>query len=60
MRGKANQLFPPKFLFNTYYHVRRRQRAVMADWVEAVETVILASGATSAWLLNYLATDGLR
>jgi hypothetical protein len=43
-----------QFLFNTYYHVRRRQRGVMADWVEAIDTLIQACSGTAQWLVNFL------
>jgi len=49
-----------QFLFNTYFHVRRRQRCVMADWVDAIEAVITVCPTTSDWLINYLSSDGLR
>eukprot|EP00090_Calanus_glacialis_P047045 TRINITY_DN9530_c0_g1_i3.p1 TRINITY_DN9530_c0_g1~~TRINITY_DN9530_c0_g1_i3.p1 ORF type:complete len:2633 (-),score=502.34 TRINITY_DN9530_c0_g1_i3:271-7929(-) len=49
-----------QFLFNTYFHVRRRQRCVMADWVDAIEAVITVCPTASEWLVNYLSSDGLR
>ena len=42
------------FLFNTYYHVRRRQRGAMADWVAAIAGIIEACPATANWLITYL------
>ena len=49
-----------QFLFNTYYHVRRRHRSVMADWVAAIESLIQGCATTAHWLVSYLSSDGLK
>ena len=48
------------FLFNTYYHVRKRQRGVMSDWVAAIGKIIEECPGTAHWLVTFLSSDGLR
>jgi len=49
------------FLFNTYYHVKRRKRSCLTDWIEAIHSIITLSASASAWLLDFLASEeGLK
>jgi ubiquitin carboxyl-terminal hydrolase 9/24 len=44
------------FLFNTYYHVRQRQSAVMADLLSVISHSLESSKAATDWLVDFLAT----
>jgi len=48
------------FLLNSYFHVKRRQRAVIADWVDAIESIISTNAHACSWLVEFLSTDGLK
>ena len=49
-----------QFLFNTYYHVRRRRRAAMLDWTDAIHSIITLCSSASHSLLEFLSTEGLK
>lgn len=36
------------FKFNTYFHVRRSQMCVMADWVDAIGAIVTVCSTTSS------------
>ena len=49
-----------QFLFNTYYHVRRRKRSALVDWTDAIHSIITLCSSASQWLLEFLSTEGLK
>ena len=48
------------FLFNTYYHVRRRKRSALVDWADAIHSIITLCSSASQWLVDFLSTEGLK
>ena len=36
------------------------QRAVIADWVDAIEAIISTNAHACSWLVEFLSTDGLK
>ena len=45
------------FLLNSYVHVKKRQKMVMNDIIENVESIIEKDRNACEWLVNFLATD---
>ena len=42
------------FLFNTFHHIRKRQRSVMSDWVAVIGKIIEECPGTAHWLVTFL------
>lgn len=45
------------FLLNSYVHVKKRQKMVMSDILQNIETVIEKDKSACEWLVNFLAAD---
>ena len=45
------------FLLNSYIHVKKRQKEVMNDIVQNIETVIENDKSSSEWLIGFLASE---
>jgi len=46
------------FLFNTYFHVKKRKADVMDAWLDSLSSLFRSSSIASSWFLQYLSGEG--
>ncbi|KAG1652915.1 Ubiquitin carboxyl-terminal hydrolase 24 [Nymphon striatum] len=45
------------FLFNTYLHMKKKEKNVVEKWLNTIDTILKESREASSWLMDYFASD---